>query len=312
MTGDTLIRLENVSRFYGEVLGVNRVDLTIEPGVTGLVGPNGAGKSTLMNLLAGMLRPSRGRVLLVRGHDPDDCERFFRIVGYCTQYDSFPPGVTGWEFVFNTLRLHGFERGEATELCQRAIERVDLIDSASRRVDSYSKGMRQRIRLAQATCHDPSVLILDEPLNGLDPVARAQTIALFRDFADAGAHVLVSSHILHEVDLISDRVVLLDNGYIVAEGDVAGIQGETMQPMTVFVRCAEPQRLAARIFDEPSCTEARLHADGGGLFVQTTNADVFFERFNRWVVDEGWQIEAIGPADETVYRQLVVREPSIA
>lgn len=312
--GDLLIRLRDVSRFYGEVLGVNRVDLVIEPGITGLVGPNGAGKSTLMNLLAGMLTPSRGSVR-VRGVDPADSELFYQLVGYCTQYDTFPPGVTGRTFVMQTLALHGFDHAEALRRCAVALERVNMEQAADRKVETYSKGMRQRVRLAQSTCHDPMVLILDEPLNGLDPVARAQAIGLFREFAAAGAHVLVSSHILHEVDLISDRVVLLDNGYVVAEGDVAGIAGETRQPMSVFVRCGEPQKVAARIFDEPSCIGARLHPDGGGLFVHTADADVFFNRFNQWVIDEGWNIEAIGPADETVeavYRQLVVGEVSIA
>lgn len=304
------IVLTDVSKFYGDVLGVNRVNLTLEPGITGLVGPNGAGKSTLMNLIAGLMRPNRGRIELL-GMAMNEPERFYRIVGYCTQYDTFPVGVTGFEFIYNTLRLHGFDRTESEARCWRAIERVDLVEAAQRSVEAYSKGMRQRIRLAQAMCHDPRVLILDEPLNGLDPMARAQVIAVFREFADAGAHVLVSSHILHEVDLISDQVILLDNGYVVAEGEVAGIRSETGEPMRIFIRTDSAPDIAAFAFSLPHVIEAHVHNDGRGLFVSTTDAAAFFLAINTEVVSRSWNIDAISPTDETVealYEHLITRE----
>src|SRR5271165_5744995 len=196
-----MIVLDNISKFYGEVLGVNKVNLTIPPGITSLVGPNGSGKTTLMNLIAGLLQPTRGRIS-VCGLSPLDPERFFRVTGYATQYDGFPKGLTGWQFVHCYLRLFGFSPAETERLAWEAIDRVGLRDAASRRVAGYSKGMRQRIKLAQAIAHRPRVLILDEPLNGLDPLARAETIALFRQLGAEGSHVLISSHILHEVDLI--------------------------------------------------------------------------------------------------------------
>ena len=171
------IVFENVSKFYGEVLGVNRVSLSIPPGVTTLVGPNGSGKTTLMNLMTGLVQPSRGHVSVL-GLTPGDADRFFRQVGYCTQFDSFPRRLTGWEFLLDSLLLHGMSEGEAFRLAGEAIERVRLGDAASRRIDSYSKGMRQKIRLAQAIAHHPRVLVLDEPLNGLDPMARAESLAL--------------------------------------------------------------------------------------------------------------------------------------
>ncbi len=182
MSDDRNIVIRDVSKFYGDVLGVNRVDLEIEPGITSLVGPNGSGKSTLMNLLAGLLRPTRGeiRVLGLPATRPQD---LFRRFGYCTQYDSFPRGATGWQFVFSYLLLHGLDRGEAERLTARTLERVGLVDSAHRRIAGYSKGMRQRIKLAQAIAHGPQVMVLDEPLNGLDPMVRAETIELFRQLA---------------------------------------------------------------------------------------------------------------------------------
>lgn len=303
------IRFEGVSRFYGDVLGVNRVDLELEPGIIGLVGPNGAGKSTLMNLITGLVRPSRGKVT-VRGVTPDDTETFYRRIGYCTQYDGFPLGMTGRRLLVSLLRVHGFESEPANELANAALDRVGMTEAADRPVDAYSKGMRQRIKLAQAICHEPQVLVLDEPLNGLDPQARAEVTEIFRERGAAGAHVLVSSHILHEVDAISDRVVFLDNGYVIAEGDAPGIKGELKQyPMQVFVRSEQAPGIASRLFDLGQVTEVRLHDDGAGLFARTPDADRFFLAFNKLAIAEGWRIDSMGTADETVeaiYNYLVV------
>ena len=169
-TSSHMIVFEDVSKFYGEILGVNRVNLAVAPGITSLVGPNGAGKTTLMNLMTGLLRPTRGRISIL-GISPDEPEELFRRVGYCSQFDSFPRGVTGREFVNMFLSVHGYGKGEADELTMRALERVQLTEAAEKKVAAYSKGMRQRARLAQSIAHNPSVLILDEPLNGLDPMA---------------------------------------------------------------------------------------------------------------------------------------------
>src|SRR5580693_7873529 len=261
------IVLENVSKFYAEILGVNRVNLTIPPGVTSLVGPNGSGKTTLMNMIAGLLRPSRGRVT-VCGIEPDDAERFFRMVGYSTQYDSFPRGLTGYEFVECYLRLYGYSAKDTKRLAWEAIDRVGLREASARRIAGYSKGMRQRIKLAQAIAHRPRVLVLDEPLNGLDPLARAETIALFQALAAEGSHVLISTHILHEVDLISDRVIMMTGGYLIAEGNIHEVRQEVRErPMQVIVRCQHPELLASKMFAIHHCVEARIHPDGKGVFL---------------------------------------------
>jgi len=310
--GQRRIVFDKVSKFYGEVLGVNRVSLAIEPGITGLVGPNGSGKTTLFNLATGLLRPSRGTVsvLGIPTHRP---EELFRRVGYATQFDSFPKGMTGGRFVESFLRLHGFSRPEARRLAEEAIERVGLSAAAGRRVAGYSKGMRQRIRLAQAMAHRPSVMLLDEPLNGLDPMARAEMIALFRQLAGEGLHVVVSSHILHEVDMISDSVVLLNNGYVVAEGDIRGVRSEMeSHPMKILIRCDRPSRLAARVFEEDGVVEARLIEDGSGVLVATRNADGFYLLLNQVVTGEGFTVETVMPVDEdvqSVYRYLIGSQP---
>ena len=303
-----MIVFDNVSKFYGEVLGVNRVTLSIGPGITSLVGPNGSGKTTLMNLVTGLLRPTRGR-LSVLGLGPEQPELLMKKVGYCTQYDAFPPGLTGYEFVLSTLCLHGFTDADARAKTSAAIAKVGLQEAAGRRVAGYSKGMRQRIRLAQAIAHDPEVVVLDEPLNGLDPMARAETIALFEQLAKDGKYVLLSSHILHEVDLLSDRVVLVHHGYIVAEGEIPGVREEIQErPAQILLRCDRPSLVASRIFELDSAVEIKIHEDNRGLLIHTRDSEKFYLLVNRLVMEHGLDLEAVSPADEdvqAVYRYLI-------
>jgi ABC-2 type transport system ATP-binding protein len=310
-TADHLIIFDDVSKFYGEILGVNRVNLQIAPGITSLVGPNGAGKSTLMNLMTGLLRPTRGNVKLL-GIPTDQPDQLFRTVGYCTQFDSFPRGLTGREFISSFLLVHGFEKKRAAELTEIALERVNLLDAADRKVAAYSKGMRQRIRLAQSIAHQPAVMILDEPLNGLDPMVRSETIALFRKLAAEGLHLIISSHILHEVDMMSDSVVLLNNGYIVAEGNIHGVRDEMEEhPMQILIRCDQPSKLAAYVFAQDHVVEARLHEDGRGLFVKTRDADRFYLLLNEVVADGEINMESVAPVDDdlsAVYQYLIGTE----
>lgn len=309
----TGILFEDVSKFYDEVLGVNRIDLAIGAGITSLVGPNGSGKTTLMNLATGLLRPTEGRVT-VRGIAPSDPERLFRLVGYCTQFDSFPRGITGWDFVHLYLKLGGLDDRTALELARRAIERVGMTAAASRRIAGYSKGMKQRIKLAQAIAHDPEVLLLDEPLNGLDPLARAEVLDLLRTFAASGRTVVISSHILHEVDELSDRVVLVHGGYIVAEGAIAGVRDEMAaeRPLAVLVRCDRPGALASRLFGEEHIVEARIDPDGRGLLVRTKASEAFYLLLNRLASEGLVEIEAVVPADEDVQAvyQYLIGSPS--
>lgn len=301
------ITFEDVSKFYGEILGVNRVNLSIPPGITALVGPNGSGKTTLMNLMTGLIRPTQGRIEVL-GYRTDDPENLFKIVGYSTQFDASPKGLTGLQFVYSYLRLAGRDRASAEQLAFRAIERVGLAEAANRKVAGYSKGMRQRIRLAQALAHDPKVLILDEPLNGLDPLARSEMIAMFRYAAAQGCYVILSSHILHEVDVISDQVILISNGYIVAEGAIQSVRSEIREhPTQILIRCDRPRELASKVMASESTLEVSVHKDERGLLLKTRDADKFYLELNEIALN-GIQIESVAPADDdvlSVYEYLI-------
>jgi ABC-2 type transport system ATP-binding protein len=305
------IVFENVSKFYGEVLGVNRVSLNLPPGITTLVGPNGSGKTTLMNLMTGLVQPSSGRISVL-GIEPGDAYAFFRAVGYCTQFDSFPRGLTGWDFLIDSLLLYGISKMDAARFAGEAIERVRLGDAAMRKIAGYSKGMRQKIRLAQAIAHHPRVLVLDEPLNGLDPMARAESLALFEELSRQGMHLVVSSHILDEVDRISDRVVLITGGYVVAEGNIQEVRREVRdKPMQVVIRCNCPELLASRMFSLNHCVEARLHADGRGVFLRTGDIDEFYRLLNSIALEGSIRIEAVAPVDDdtqAIYQYLIGSE----
>jgi ABC-2 type transport system ATP-binding protein len=309
------VEFRNVSKFYGDVLGVNRVNLVIPPGITSLVGPNGSGKTTLMNLVTGLIRPTCGDVRVL-GLTPDDPERFFRLVGYCTQFDSFGKSVTGRQFVEYALKLQGYPAPHVKALAHEAIARVNLLEAADRKIAGYSKGMRQRIRLAQSIAHRPSVLVLDEPLNGLDPMARAETLDLFQQLGSEGLHVIISSHILHEVDQISDQVVLLSYGYVVAEGKIKGVRDEVKEhPMQILIRCDKPSLLAARAFGCEAVVEAKLVEPdghrGAGVLIRTRDADGFFLALNQIVLGDNIQLESVAPADDdvlAVYQYLIGSE----
>ena len=307
------IVFEDVSKFYGEILGVNRINLSIPPGITSLVGPNGSGKTTLMNLMTGLVRPTRGRIQVL-DYRTDDPENLFRILGYSTQFDAFPKGLTGFQFLYSYLRLAGRDSGSAEQLAWRAIERVNLTEAAKRNIAGYSKGMRQRIRLAQALSHDPKVLVLDEPLNGLDPLARSEMIALFRSTAEQGCYVIISSHVLHEVDVISDQVILLSNGYVVAEGQIQNVRGEIQEhPTQILVRCSRPREVAAKMLEYGHTIEVSIHKDEGGLLLKTRDADRFYLALNDLAVG-GIEIESIAPADDdvlSVYEYLIGNEEAV-
>jgi len=303
-----LITFADVSRFYGEVLGINRVNLAVPPGITSLVGPNGSGKTTLMNLMTGLLRPSKGDIRVL-GVSPDNPRELCRFVGYCAQFDAFPPGLSGYQFIYSFLRVRGMSDTDCERRTWAALQTVNMTEAAHRPVAAYSKGMRQRIKLAQAIAHDPQVLVLDEPLNGLDPMARAETIALFREWGGAERHVIVSSHILHEVDRISDQVILLSHGYVVAEGQIQGVRSEVKdQPMQILIRCDQPNVLASRLFQQDHVVEAKIHPDGKGILLRTTDADRFYLLLNRVILDSELEVESVAPADDdvnSVYQYLI-------
>jgi ABC-2 type transport system ATP-binding protein len=290
---------DEVSKFYGEVLGVNRVSLNIPPGITSLVGPNGSGKTTLMNLMTGLIHPDHGSIRM-RGLSPRDPANLMRITGYATQYDAAPRWATGFSFITTGLLLYGYSKSEAEEKAWKALERLSLTEAAHRKVAAYSKGMRQRVRLAQAIAHEPELLVLDEPLNGLDPLVRAETIALFRSWAAQGRHVILSSHVLQEVDVISDQVVLIANGMIVAEGEIRNVREEIHEhPSQFIIRCRDASSLASLLFKEDHIAEIKVNDDRLGLLVMTRDREQFARALGR-IARNGHKIEGVIPADENV------------
>jgi ABC-2 type transport system ATP-binding protein len=311
MTDARSIVVSGVSRYYGEILGVRNVTLDIRPGVTSLVGPNGAGKTTLLNLMAGLLVPTSGTIT-VHGLSPSDVELFPRVVGYATQFDSYPKGITGAALLGHRLLLFGRPGPEAREAARAMLHRVGLAEAAGRRVATYSKGMRQRLQLAAALIHDPQVLILDEPLNGLDPMARAEFIRLFRDLKSEGRVVLISSHILEEVDQVSDHAILMDRGSVVAEGQLRSIRSEIPdQPATVWVRCDRPALVAQHAFEEPGVVEVRISEHPPAVLVRTREVDLFYRLLNRIVLATGVDVEQVSRTDDdtfAVYGYLLGRE----
>ena len=305
-----MVVFDEVSKFYGDVLGVNHVSLNIPPGITSLVGPNGSGKTTLMNLMTGLIHPDDGSIL-VRGLSPRDPEHLMRITGYATQYDAAPRWATGFSFITTGLLLYGYDRAEAEEKAWKALEQLGLTEAAHRKMAAYSKGMRQRVRLAQAIAHEPDILILDEPLNGLDPLVRAETIALFHAWAALGRHVILSSHVLQEVDVISNQVVLISSGMIVAEGKIRDVREEIQEhPSQYLIRCGDASRVAALLFNEDHITEVRLNEDRMGLLVMTRDREQFSHAIGRIALD-GHRIDSVIPADENVdalYEYLIGEE----
>jgi ABC-2 type transport system ATP-binding protein len=300
MTVDDLIRFDGVSRFFGEVLAVNRISLEIEPGFTALVGPNGSGKSTLMNLLTGLLRPTRG-LISVLGVSPDEPEDLHDLVGFCPQWDAFPRGMTGKSALEWTLGLHGVPRAEATARSLETLDRVGLADASTKRVAVYSKGMRQRLKLARALLQDPRVLVLDEPLNGLDPVGRHSMLQLLQTRAASGRHVIVSSHVLHELDEASDRVVMMHAGSVVAEGRIRDVRDEIRaEPHRYLIRTDRPHAIASAIFASTATAEIRILDDGAGLLVSTWDRDELLARLPGLFTELKLTPDAIRAADENV------------
>jgi len=301
-----ILEYVRASRWYGPVIALNDVTAAIGPGVTGLLGPNGAGKSTFLKLAAGQLAPSQGEVR-VFGKPAHGAPEIFHRVGVCPDVDAFWEHLTGVEFVAALLRLTGFDAGEARSRAEDALGHVDLLEAKDRKIGGYSKGMRQRVKLAQALAHDPELLLLDEPVTGMDPVNRRRVVDLVKRLGREGKTVLVSSHILHEVEAMTRRILLVHHGRILAEGDVREIRDLLDQhPHTVAIRARQPRRLASALVGLPHIVSMSFGAEGEWLTVQTAEPDAFY----RLVTDaagEAGVLEMFSPDEnlESVFRYLV-------
>jgi len=286
---------EHTAKWYGSVIGLVDATVTIGAGVTGLLGPNGAGKSTFMKLLTGQLQPSQGEVRLL-GVDPFRTPAVNSRIGFLPEQDAFYDDMTGFAFVRFLAGLHGFAARDAGRRAEEALARVGLVDAAGRKIRTYSKGMRQRVKLAQAIAHEPEVLVLDEPLTGMDPVARRRMMDLLHSFADRGTSVIVSSHILHEVEAMTNRVILLYQGRVRAVGTSEEIRGLLSQyPHQIRITSARPRDLARALLDLPGVVGVRL--DDGSLRIDTTEPESLYERLPRCVLEDGLPVEGLEAED---------------
>ncbi len=302
-----IVASDHLSKWYGQVIGLNDVTVTVPPGITGLLGPNGAGKSTFMKLITGQLNPSKGTVKVLGQPIWQNPGLYFRI-GFCPEQDAFYERMTGLEWVKALVRLNGFSDAEAAQAAERALTAVDLMEAANKKIGAYSKGMRQRVKLAQAIVHDPELLILDEPLTGMDPLGRRKTMKMIREWARQGKSILVSSHILHEVELMTPNILLINNGRILAEGNVHQIRDLIDEhPHTVFIRAEDPRGLAKEFLTHADVISMRFAP--GAVVVETGKPDEFYARLTELVAAGqcGTVDEVTSPDDnlQAVFKYLV-------
>lgn len=303
----SVVAARSLSKWYGQVIALNDVTVDVPTGVVGLLGPNGAGKSTFMKLVTGQLRPSQGAVE-VFGEPIWGNPGAYARMGYCPDQDAFYERMSGLEWLSALIRLHGYEDPRALELARSALETVGLADVADRRIGAYSKGMRQRVKLAQAIAHDPDLLLLDEPLTGMDPLGRRQTIDLIKIWSRAGKTIVVSSHILHEIELMTSTILLINNGRILAEGNVHQIRDLIDEhPHQISIRASEPRRVARAFLEDEHVIS--LNFEGELLVVQTAKPDLFYTRLTALAAsgEVGGVDEVTSPDDnlQAVFEYLV-------
>jgi ABC-2 type transport system ATP-binding protein len=301
-----IVSAANATKHYGEVLGLNGFTADFGPGITALIGPNGSGKSTLFRILVGQLRLDGGSIAVL-GRSPYRDASLRGEIGYCPEHTTLYGWMSALDFVGYLLRVQGFSPAEAERRAMRALTEVGLHDSVHRRIRGFSKGMRQRAKIAQALAHDPKLLLLDEPLNGLDPIGRVALLELFTRLAASGRHLIVSSHILYEVERLTQQVVMISNGRAIAQGDVHAIrEALDAHPHTIALSAPDPRRLAERLarWEHVSAIE---FAGPHKLVVRTRAPDRFYGDLPALVVDEKLAVTALESPDdnlEAVFRFL--------
>jgi ABC-2 type transport system ATP-binding protein len=295
-----VLKAEKLSKWYGNILGISDINLEIGAGITGLLGPNGAGKSTFLKIAAGQLKPKIG-ALTAWGETPFANPRLFRRIGFCPEHDSAYMEMSGRGFLLLLARLHGFAGAEARDKCEKALDTVGLLESGERPVRGYSFGMRQRLRLASSILHEPELLMLDEPLRGVDPLWRIRIIQLIKEYGRQGRTVIVSSHILPEIEAMTREIILIHQGKVFAKGDIHRIRGLIdSHPHQVSIRCPRPRQLAASLIGSDFVRSVEFPPEGGGLTVQTGQRDLFFASLMRLVAESGVEVNEITSPDDNL------------
>jgi ABC-2 type transport system ATP-binding protein len=303
-----MIHLDHVTRLYGSVMGANDLTLDLPPGSYGLIGPNGSGKSTLLHLLTGQLRPTLGTVR-VFGRDPVGDATTLRRIGLCPEQDVLHPHVSGVEWVTTLTSLYGCPRAEARERATHLLERVGLADSMHRRILTYSRGMRARVKIAQSLAHGPDLAILDEPFNGLDPVGRHEILRFLQGWVEEGHSLLIASHVLHDVEALASSFLLMYRGRLLASGLAADIRALLADvPHDVHLRGSNPRSLAQRAIESGTVDGIRLDADGGGVHLETRSPLELYSGLSRWAGEDNITIDEIRADDaglEALFLSLV-------
>ncbi len=303
-----MVSVTNVSRWYGQVIGLNDITCEIGPGITALLGMNGAGKTTLIRLITGQLRPTTGD-LKVFGEAPFANANVYRRLGYCPEIDNFYEHYTGREFVKFLARLDGLSADQAKKRTEEVLELVGMSDRAGRKIAGYSKGMRQRIKLAQAMLHDPDMILLDEPLNGLDPVGRRELIDILGSLANQGKAILVSSHILFEVEQMTRSLLLLHRGRRLATGDLGVIRSLIdKHPHQIRIETDDPRKAAALLAPLPNVVSMRFDRSGDAIQLEVRKPDSFYDALSLAVLEQGLSIRGFSSPDnnlESVFKYLV-------
>ncbi|MCC6695299.1 MAG: ABC transporter ATP-binding protein [Candidatus Hydrogenedentes bacterium] len=294
------IVFNDLSRWFGEVVALNKVNLQIGSGITGLLGPNGAGKSTFMALCTSQLRPSQGSVRVL-GECVWNNYALLRRIGLCPDRENYYEDMTGYEFVYWLTRCAGLGARKARAAAQDSIARVGMTERMHDRIATYSRGMRQRVKLAQSFAHSPEVLFLDEPMTGLDPLARNAIFDLIRDLGREGKTVIVSSHILYEIERVTSNIVLLHRGRVLAQGDVHQVRALIdAHPHSVSIRCAHPRMAAAKFVGEPHIVTVSFDEDGGGLAIKTRDPNAFYDRLTKLLADGALDLESVHSPDDNL------------
>jgi ABC-2 type transport system ATP-binding protein len=290
---NAIVQAHEVSRWYGIVMGLNNVTFEIEPGLTGLVGPNGAGKSTLIEIITGQLQPSSG-LLTVFGEAPWNNPSLIARIGYCPEGEAIPKELRPQDWLMGLALLAGMEPREAARRCEAILDKVGLRrEHWIKRMGQYSKGMKQRVKLAQGLMHNPQLLVLDEPMNGLDPMGRAEVAGILKELAGDGVNILISSHILAELESLCKNVLILNWGRVLASGSQREIRSDLKNwSEELSIQCDAPEKLARHLFDAGVLSGFQLEPDGT-LHIRVKDAPVFYERWTGLLLESQVTVQAI-------------------
>jgi ABC-2 type transport system ATP-binding protein len=295
-----IIETKSLSKWYGNVLGLSDVSIQIQAGITGLLGPNGAGKSSFMKLITGQMKASIGSVA-IEGQEVRNNYSLFSKIGFCPEQDSFFEDMSGWQFILGLLSLHHFTAEESHSRALKAFDIVELTDDKDRPIKSYSRGMRQRLKFAQAIAHEPEIMILDEPLNGLDPLGRRKLIHLIRSYEKEGKTIIVSSHVLPEIEAMTKKIILIHQGKIFAQGDIHYIRDLIdTHPHIISIHCDKPRELASLLIHEKFVLKVNFGPAPDSLLIETDNRDKFFALLPTLFLENNIEVNEITSPDDNL------------